>query len=284
MACVYGDETDTGERGQLAVTTEWLAEQLDDQDLVLLHVGEDSAYEREHIPGARYVRMPDILLRRAESGLRNELPSPERLRDALQALGISDDSRIVVYWDGDWVIQAARLALTLDYMGLGQQTSVLDGGMPLWKEEGRPLTTETPAVQTGKLTRQRLQDMFVDADWVADHLQRPGYALVDARSAALYDGERTLDGTRAGRIPGAGSIPYGDILDEAQRLRSRQELQALFEQAGVAPGDSIVGYCHTGMVTALMLLAARTLGYPILLYDGSFEEWGADPERPVEGS
>jgi thiosulfate/3-mercaptopyruvate sulfurtransferase len=140
--------------------------------------------------------MPDILVRRAESGLRNELPSPEQLRDALEALGVSDHSRVVVYWDGDWMIQAARLALTLDYMGLGQQTSVLDGGMPMWKEEGRPLTTEIPTVLIGTLTRQPLHDMLVDADWVAEHLQDSGYALVDARSATLYNGERTLDSRR----------------------------------------------------------------------------------------
>lgn len=113
-------------RDALLVSTEWLARHLGDRNLVLLHVGDPREYAAEHIPGARFVSVREIS---APSGaLTLEMPSPAELRGRLERLGISDDSRVVVYYGRDWVSPATRVVLTLDWIGLGDRTSLLDGG------------------------------------------------------------------------------------------------------------------------------------------------------------
>jgi thiosulfate/3-mercaptopyruvate sulfurtransferase len=123
-------------------------------------------------------------------------------------------------------------------------------------------------------------DLIVDATWVQEHATELGYALVDARSQAVYDGIRETRG-RAGHIPGAGATPWGEFVDEEIMLRSAAEIEAVFAGAGVRDGDKVVAYCHIGQYATMALFAARTLGYEVKLYDGAFQDW-AQRDLPVE--
>lgn len=273
-------------RGQLVVDTDWLAQHLDDPDLVLLHVGDEDDYAREHIPGAHYIRMRDVSIGfRRDAELVLELMTPSELRDALARFGIADDSRIVVYYGEDWVPPTTRIVFTMHYAGLGDRTSVLDGGMPAWKAAGHAVTDRPPSVRAGALSELETVDLVVDADWVRRHIEEPGYALVDGRAAMFYDGVRESRGKR-GHIAAAGSFPFTEAFDEELRLKTPEQLRALLRSAGVEPGDTVVGYCHIGQQATVVLFVARTLGYAVRLYDGSMQDWARrdlDVEVPPEG-
>ena len=267
----------------LLVDAAWLAKHLRDRNLVLLHVGDRAQYDSAHIPGARFVRQQDVSVSSHDhdTGLMLELPSPDSLRAQLQALGISDDSRIVVYYGADWVSPATRIIFTLDHAGLGGRTSLLDGGMKAWIAAGNAVTKElTPAV-TGRLSALRTRPLVVDASWVQAHVGKPGIAVVDARAASFYDGVEATD-RRKGHVPGARSFPFTEVANDDLKWYSRDELAARFAKAGVAPGDTVVGYCHIGQQATAMLFAARLAGHPVRLYDGSMQEWSRRADLPLE--
>lgn len=269
-------------RAALLVTPAWLAAHLKDPDLVLLHVGDRAEYDRAHLPGARYVSMRDVSVSSTDRarGLTLELPSADSLRAQLQALGISDGSRVVVYYGGDWVSPATRVVFTLDHAGLGARTSLLDGGMAAWSAAGHPTTAEVPARRVGTLSPLRTRPLVVDAGYVKARVGAPGSRVIDARAAVFYDGVEG-DGRR-GHVAGARSLPFTQVTDDRLRLRSAEELTALFRAAGVGPRDTVVAYCHIGQQATAVLFAARTLGHPVRLFDGSFQEWNRRAELPVE--
>jgi thiosulfate/3-mercaptopyruvate sulfurtransferase len=250
---------------------------------VLLHVGDRAEYDRGHLPGARYVAMRDLSVSSRDRAqvLTLELPPPDSLRASLAALGISDRSRVIVYYGNDWVSPATRVIFTLDYAGLGQSAALLDGGMQAWKAEHRPITAEPPKSATGHLAALRVNPIVVDAAWVKSRLGDPKFHLIDARAAVFYDGVES-GGTRKGHVAGAKSLPFTEIADEKLRLRSAEDLRALFARAGVSPGDTVVAYCHIGQQATAVLFAARAIGHPVLLYDGSFQDWSRRADLPVE--
>ncbi len=274
-------------RDQLVVSTAWLAQHLDDPDLVLLHVGDKAEYEARHLPGARFVVLSEISVSdRTGPGLILEMPPAEDLRQRLASLGISDTSRIVVYYGKDWVSPSTRVVFTLDYAGLGDRVSLLDGGMGAWTRDGHPVTDVVPPPRTGTMSPLKTRATVVDAAFVRAHLGRPGFAVVDARDPDLYNGVATGGSKdrphRTGHIAGAVSVPFSQLADDNVMLRSTGELAAAFKKAGVQPGDTVIGYCHVGQQATATLFAARLLGHPVLLYDGSFEDWSRHPEYPVD--
>ena len=275
-------------RSSILVSTTWLSQHLRDPNLVLLHVGDRKEYDAAHLPGARYVSLGDISISDHDTpkGLMLQMPSADVLREKLTALGISNNSRVIVYYGNDWVTPATRVVFTLDYAGLGAQSALLDGGMQTWKREKRATTTEVPAARRGKLAALRIKPIVVDADWVKANINKPGIAIVDGRSASFYDGVETGQGMHAphktGHIVSAKSIPFTEITSDDLKLKSPTELEALFARAGVKPGDTVVGYCHIGQQTTGMLFAARSLGHKVLLYDGSMEDWSLHEGYPVE--
>ena len=275
-------------RDNLLVSTAWLAQHLKDPGLVLLHVGDKAEYDASHIPGARYVSLKDISVSGPApgEGLTLEMPSADVLREKLAALGISDDSRVVVYFGKDWLSPSTRVIFTLDYAGLGDHASLLDGGQPAWMRDGQPVTAAVPDARPGALSPLKIRPLVVSGEFVREHLKVKGHAIVDARDAAFYDGTqsggRRPDAPKFGHIPGALSVPFSDLADDRVVLRSAEELQARFSKAGVKEGDTIIGYCHIGQQATAMLFAARTLGLKVLLYDGSFEDWTKHPDYPLE--
>lgn len=271
-------------RDRLLVSTEWLASHLADSNLVLLHVGDPAEYPVEHLPGARPIALRDISLPRVEGTLELEMLPPAELRRRLEKLGISDDSRIVVYYGGDWVSPATRVVLTLDWIGLGDRTSLLDGGLRLWKREGRPVTkTVPPAPTPGRLSvRPVRSDVVVDQAVVQRNLKAPGVTIVDARAPMFFDGPPHGE-HRAGHIPGAVNVPFNSVFGEDLRLLRADSLTTLFRKAGVRPHDDLIVYCHLGQQATAVIFAAKSLGYTARLYDGSFDDWSARKELPVEG-
>lgn len=274
-------------RESLLVTPSWLAEHRRDPNLVLLHVGDKAGYEERHIPGARLVALSDISLSdRSGKGLMLEMPAAEDLRERLQKLGISDGSRVVVYYGKDWVSPSTRVLFTLDYAGLGARSALLDGGMDAWIAAGGAVTADVPAPREGKLAPLKLKPLVVDAKYVREHLGKPGVAVIDARTPVFYDGVESggpdESPHRTGHIAGARSVPFSELTDEALEVRSAEELRAVFARAGVEAGDTIVGYCHIGQQATATLFAARMLGHRVLLYDGSFEDWSRQPDAAVE--
>jgi thiosulfate/3-mercaptopyruvate sulfurtransferase len=274
-------------RHALVVDSKWLAAHLEDPDLVLLHVGDPAEFASGHIPGARPVTLDDVSVsEHTSTGLMLQMPGDEHLRSQLQNLGISDDSLIVVYYGKDWVSPTTRVVFTLQYAGLGERTRLLDGGMAAWERNGGALSKDAPPAAAGTLSPLRTRDLVVDADFVRTHRDAPGFAVVDGRAAVYFDGVEQGGAhgqvDRAGHIAGARSIPFTEIMDEQLQLRSPDELRALFDKAGVKPGDTVVGYCHIGQQATAMLFAARLLGHPVRLYDGSFQDWSRDAANPVE--
>jgi thiosulfate/3-mercaptopyruvate sulfurtransferase len=274
-------------RDSLVVSSAWLASHLGDANLVVLQVGDRADYDKQHIPGARPVSLDDIAVSdRTGNGLTLEMPPADQLRESLAKLGISDDSRIVVYYDRDRVTAATRVMFTLDYAGLGVRSALLDGGMGAWTRDGRPTTSSESPTRSGRLSPLEVRPIVTTADAVRAHIGKPSVSIVDARATTFYDGTQTGSGRagphRTGHIAGAKNVPYTGILNEALNLKSTEQLAALFSTAGVAPGDTVIGYCHIGQQATAMLFAARLTGHPVILYDGSFEDWSRHADFPVD--
>ena len=271
----------------MVVNTAWLAAHLKDPNLVLLHVGDPDEYKAKHIPGARLVSLSDIAVSdRSATGLILEMPpTAEDLRGRLAKLGISDDSRVVVYYGKDWVSPTTRVIFTLDYAGLGERAVLLDGGMGAWERDGHAVTDVVPAERAGKLAPLKIHKTIVDAAFVRANMNKPGIALVDGRAAAFYDGVDTGgmkdQPHKTGHITGAGNFPFTEVTDDNLMLRSPEELRALLTKAGVKPGDTVLGYCHIGQQMTAVIFAARTLGHKAVLYDGSMQDWSRREGYPV---
>lgn len=271
-------------RNSMIVTTEWLAKHLNDESLVLLQVGDRKEYDAVHIPGAQFIQTSDISTPRGQ-GLNLELPPVEQLKATFEKLGISNNSRIIVYFSKDWVTPTSRVYFTLDYLGLGDRTSILDGGLPAWVAEKRPVTTEVSAPKPGRFTPRPNPKLVVDSVWVSANLHKPNVAILDARNSEFYTGAQAGNMPRAGRIPQAKNIPFGSLVEDAnKKFKSPEALHQLFADAGVKGDHTVATYCHIGQQASLLYFVARYLGYDARLYDGSFQDWSNRKELSVEKS
>jgi thiosulfate/3-mercaptopyruvate sulfurtransferase len=273
-----------GDRNTLLVTTSWLADHLKDPNLVILGVGQDGDYEKGHIPGSLFVKYMDTHLMKSPAGLTVELPPMSELADTFGKLGVTNDSHVILYMTNDWVSPTTRVFITLDAMGLGDHTSILDGGLPAWKKEGRPVTTDVPSAKRGKLEPCAQNDVIVDLNYMKSNLHHPGVDIIDARMEAHHSGAEVPKNSRAGHIPSATSLPFEKLVDDNNKLKPAAELKAILSAAGVKPGDRVVSYCYIGQRATVIYFVARYLGYDARLYDGSWEEWNKHTELPTEVS
>ncbi len=267
----------------MLVTAEWLQKNLAKPDLVLLHVGAKDEYDAGHIAGARYIALADLSLTREESALSLQLAPAERLKAAFERIDVSNSSRIVVYFGKDWVSPTTRVYFTLDYLGLGGNASLLDGGMPAWVAAGGKLTSEVPKVKPGSIKASANDELVAKSDWIRSILDSRGVKVVDARDPQFYSGANAGGQPRAGRIKGACSVPFTSVLDpQTNKFRSAAEIRRIFADAGVGSGDSVVTYCHIGQQATVAYFAAKMAGLKVRLYDGSYQEWSRLADMPVE--
>ncbi len=270
--------TGTAHAGDLTVTPQWLSAHLADPDLVVLHVGDRAPYDRKHIAGARYVSLDDIAVDR--DGLSLQLPQPADLKARLEKLGISDRSRIVVYYGQDWISEATRVVFTLYAAGLGDHVSLLDGNLAKWTG---PVSDKAPKAAPGHLSDLKMLPVVVDQAFVKAHLGAPGYDVIDARARVFYDGLQPggpMMHMKLGHIPGAHSLPYTSFNSDDLTMKTPDQARAIFAAAGIKPGDHVIAYCHIGQQATEVLFAAREAGIDAVLYDGSFEDW-AIHNQPV---
>ena len=264
------------------VSPAWLAPRLHERDLVVIFAGSKSDYDAGHIPGARHLPSTAFTAQRHEAAheatLMTELPPIAALDSALEGIGVSDRSRIVIYGSAT---TAARLYVTLDHVGLGARTSILDGGMVAWREAGHAVTQDVPMVARGSVTLRPRSDVIADLAAVRAATAGSGVAILDARLPEFYTGASAGQMPRAGHIPTARNLPYTRLLTRGTTFRDIAELQALFTAAGVQPGARVITYCHIGMQASVLYVAARAAGYDARMYDGSFDEWSRKPELAV---
>ena len=265
-ARVAGPMADTS----LVVSTGWLAAHTSDPSVVVLHVDRsDSAYRTGHIPGARHVAYAALSV--DLNGIRTELPPPDSLRALFEGLGVSNASHVVLTGPP---LMVTRAFFTLDYLGL-QRVSALDGGVTKWRAEGRALQQETPTVARGRIVPHPRPEIVAQAAWLLERLGKPGTSLVDTRTEGEYLGTGDRPGqTSNGHLEGARRLEWQDMFRDANEFSPKglDDLAALWRER-VMPGDTVVTYCTVGYRGSGSYFVSRLLGYPVKLYDGSYEEW-----------
>ena len=271
------------------VSSEWLEAHLGAGNLRILDVrgevgGQPPAkkadYDTAHIPGATFADWTADFVD-TEDPRPVQLASPERFRDTAERLGIGDEDVVVTY-DDYFNIFAGRIWWALRAYG-HNAVRVLDGGWQSWLAEGRPTTAAQPSPQPATFTPRRIPELQRTLDEVETALAA-GVIVVDARPRHLYDGDPTVP--RSGHIPGAVSVPYPDLVDgQTGRFRSPAELRAVVASAGLDPDDGltpVISSCGSGVSATVFCIALDLLGRPnVPVFDGSFAEWVADPNRPV---
>jgi thiosulfate/3-mercaptopyruvate sulfurtransferase len=287
-------------RSRFLAETSWLHEHLDDPHIRIVdmrgyvrtverdgvqsaeYVGAREEYEQGHIPGAVYIDWSRDIVD-PDDPVEAQVAPPEHFAGLMSKLGIGDQHLVVAY-DAHPASQfATRLWWALRYYG-HEDVVVLNGGLPKWQREGRPLSVEVPSYPPATFTPRIQPELRATASDVLALLGKPGVALVDARENAQYTGKLVRGHGRAGHIPGAINIPREELIDPATgTFRSNEALAQIFSQSHVSPEERVVAYCNGGVAATTILFSLAMLGYPHLTnYDGSWNEWGSRQDLPVE--
>ena len=271
------------------VTTDWLAAELGKSDLRIvdasLFLAEQgrsakAEFEAAHIPGAVFVDLDELA--DTSSKLPNMLPRPEKFASRMQALGLGDGSRIVVY-DNSPLHSAARMWWMLDVFG-AHEVAILDGGFAKWQAEGRAIESGKPVIRHRHFTVFEEPALVRTMAQLTENLKTRAELVVDARSPGRFAGTEPEPraGLRPGHIPGSRNLPQANLFNPDGTWKQGDALRAEFDAAGVDLDRQIVTTCGSGITAAVVAFGAALLGArKVAIYDGSWSEWGASKTAPV---
>jgi thiosulfate/3-mercaptopyruvate sulfurtransferase len=271
------------------VSTDWLAAHLKDPDMrifdaswYLPDAGRDAhaEYARQHIPGARFFDIDEISDGRSE--LPHMAPPVEKFMSRMRAMGVGDGHQVVVY-DGMGLFSAARVWWLFRLMGQ-TNIAVLDGGLPKWLAEGRPVTSDAPVIRDRHMTVKFEGHRLRDVTEVARAAKLGDHSIIDARAPARFRGEapEPREGMRSGHIPGSRNVFYKDLLKPDGTMKPPAALRTVFLDAGVDLQKPAIATCGSGVTAAILSLALERIGKTDhSLYDGSWSEWGMYADLPI---
>jgi len=273
------------------VSTEWLSQHLNDPDLVLLdctvttiphddggfhNVSARPDYELGHLPNAGFADLKGDLCD-TSNPVEFALPKPEEFCHAMGALGVGDDSKVVLY-DANYTAWAARVWWMLRWVGF-DRTAILDGGLGAWAAEGRTLSTEPVTRAEKQLTPKPRPELMADQAEVLASIDNDATMLIDTLPEEFYRGEMAIY-ARPGHIPGALNINGLKLLDKTGRFRSEDELASMHNN--IDRDTRIITYCGGGIVASANAFIMTRLGFSnVAVYTDSLQVWAADPDKPM---
>ena len=281
--------------GRGLVSTDWLGAHLDDEDLrvfdVTVHLRPSTPgpytvesgradYEAAHIPGAGFLDIGRDLSD-PDSKLGFTMPSPDYLARALGAAGIGPGSRVVAYTTTT-PMWATRLWWMLRACGF-DNAAVLDGGLPKWRAEGRPVEAGAESFPPASLSLSAQPGAWADKAAVLAAIDDGAVCTINALSPSMHSGEAAASYGRKGHIKGSRNVPYAALLKADGTYRDDADLRALFAAVGALERPRVICYCGGGISATMDALALTRLGHAdVAVYDGSMSEWTRDPDLPME--
>lgn len=275
---------------ELLVTTDWLANEMGASDLRIIDAtwfipgGDRNAreeYLQGHIPGALFMDLDELV--DSNNPVPGMLPPPEKFASRMQSLGIGDGSRIVIYDDSPFKT-AARAWFMFHLFG-AHDVAILDGGFAKWQGEGRAVESGKPERRHRHFTVWQDDRNIRSKDNILANIDSQAEQLVDARGAERFEGTtpEPREGMAAGHIPGSINLPYTKLFNEDGTWKRDDALKAAFDESGVDFDRPLVTTCGSGVTASALIFALKMLGKDdVALYDGSWSEWGMDPDTPKQ--